>query len=246
MKIMVQALGIHTGGGPANHLRGFLKALSRYGTAHEWMFVLNDALALEVPVPSNVMIRTVRIKNPAWRLYEDLVEQRIAVRRFGTDALINLADFGPLPSKIPVLSFQRNPNYYDRDLLALRHGLDRAEWEFRRRMAYRVVRHSNRVLCPSETMADAVRHSVDVPAERVGSLYHPYEGPSARTSWSPATPRRILYTGHLMPHKNHRWLLDAFIESGLAMESVELWMTASRGIGQPAMTPLWKWRRAPG
>jgi glycosyltransferase involved in cell wall biosynthesis len=239
MKILVHALGIHTGGGPASHLRGFLHALSLRGSDNEWTFLLNEAFLVETP--SSINVQKVRVRNNVWRLYEDMIHQQFAVKRSGTHALINLADFGPLPSTVPTLSFQRNPNYYDSDLLRLRHGVDRAQWEIRRHMAYRVVRRSSRVLCPSETMAAAVRRRVPVPPGRIGCLYHPYEEPSVPTRWSPQSPPRVLYTGHLMPHKNHLWLLKTFVESGLAMNGVELWMTASRDdwpVGYDTLTDL--------
>jgi glycosyltransferase involved in cell wall biosynthesis len=228
MKIAVQALGIHTGGGPSNHLKGFLRTLSSARNPHEWTFVLNEAFTVESALPANVLIEKVKITGVGRRLYEDLLRQRLMVERSGADVLLNLIDFGPLPRRVPTLSFQRNSNYYDTQLLALRHGRDRVEWELRRRLAHRVVRRSQRVLCPSETMAEAVRSTTGVPPGKVGSLHHPYESPCPEAPWSPSSPRRILYTGHLMPHKNHRWLLEVFIESGLANDGVELWMTAAR------------------
>ncbi len=77
-------------------------------------------------------------------------------------------------------------------------------------------------------MATMVEHAVDVPAGHVKGFYHPFDKVKMRGTWEPASPRRILYTGHLMPHKNHAWLAKVFVESGLADEGVELWMTAAR------------------
>src|SRR5262249_1324412 len=103
---------------------------------------------------------------------------------------------------------------------------NRVNWELRKQLAHWIVSKSDRVLCPSQTMADSVAATVRGAAARVGALHHPYEIESS--AWAPEDPPRILYVGHLMPHKNHLWLLRVFAASGLAEEGVQLWMTAAR------------------
>jgi glycosyltransferase involved in cell wall biosynthesis len=229
MKILIYAVGIHRGGGPVNHLRRFLTTLSEVDTPHEWTFVVNSDLELPDRLNPTIGIRQLPIRGPLQRLYQDLWRQRAGARHGGFDVLVNLADFGPCPADLPVLTFQRNPNYYDSRLLDLRTGLGRLEWELRRRLAHRVVRRSDRVLCPSRTMAANVVSTVGVGEGRVGVLRHPFATAVVGASaWTPATPRRLLYVGHLMPHKNHQWLLQVFEASSLAAEGFELWMTAAR------------------
>lgn len=228
MKVLVYATGIHRGGGPANHLDKFLTTLSTVDTRHEWTFIVNREFALPTVKASSVTIRRLRVRGPLDRLYQDLWRQRIDARNSKADILLNLADFGPVPRRLPVVTFQRNPNYYDTGLLALRTGRSRLQWELRRRLAHWVVRRSDRVLCPSQTMADDVATTVDVPRDRVHALHHPFDVDSGANPWSPCLPRRLLYVGHLMPHKNHHWLLRVFAASGLATDGVQLWMTAAR------------------
>jgi glycosyltransferase involved in cell wall biosynthesis len=150
------------------------------------------------------------------------------VARSNADILLNLADFGPLPRHIPVVTFQRNPNYFEPGLLELRTGQNRLYWEMRRRLAYWVVRRSDRVLCPSRTMAENVAAAVGVNGDHVHVLHHPFDVGPASLPWAPSVPSRLLYVGHLMPHKNHMWLLRVFAASGLADAGAQLWMTAAR------------------
>jgi glycosyltransferase involved in cell wall biosynthesis len=228
MKVLVYAAGIHRGGGPVNHLRNFLTTLSTVDTPHEWKFIVNSDFALPESIAPSITVERLRVRGVADRLYQDFWRQRIDLRDADADVLVNLADFGPLPRHLPVLTFQRNPNYYDTRLLGLRTGAGRLQWESRRRLAHMVVRRSDRVLCPSQTMADNVAMTVSVPPDRVHALHHPFDSNSARSAWSPSAPPRILYVGHLMPHKNHEWLLRVFSASGIANDGVELWMTAAR------------------
>jgi glycosyltransferase involved in cell wall biosynthesis len=228
MRIMVQALGIHTEGGAANHLRGFVETLSNTDSEHDWTFVLEDALELDIKRRPNMTATRVRIRNLTGRLYEDFVHQQRVCGRSGFDVILNFADFGPLPRNIPTVSFQCNANYYDHELSRLPSGTDQISWQLRRRLAHRMVRRSHRVLCPSDTMAKAIRENVDVPVDRVATLHHPYEAPASANQRSTGSTKRILYTGHLMPHKNHRWLVEVFAKSGLAGNGVELWMTGAQ------------------
>jgi glycosyltransferase involved in cell wall biosynthesis len=226
MKVLVYAAGIHRGGGPSNHLRQFLTTLSNTESEHEWTFIVNSELPLPEGISPAIAIKALHVRGPFDRLYQDFWRQRIDAKRASVDVLLNLADFGPVPRGLPVVTFQRNQNYYYPDLLELRFGADRANWELRRRLAHWVVRRSDRVLCPSQTMADNVATTVTSAATRVRALHHPYDVGACR--WAPAEPTRILYTGHLMPHKNHLWLLRVFARSGLARDGIELWMTAAR------------------
>jgi glycosyltransferase involved in cell wall biosynthesis len=228
MKVLVYAAGIHRGGGPANHLRKFLTTLSTVDTPHEWTFIVNSEFALPTAKVPSVTIRQLRVRGPLDRLYQDFWRQRIDARSSNADILLNLADFGPVPRRLPVVTFQRNPNYYDTGLLALRTGKSRLQWELRRRLAHWMVRRSDRVLCPSQTMADDVATTVAVPRDRVHALHHPFDIDSRGNPWIPCLPPRLLYVGHLMPHKNHQWLLRVFAASGVARDGVQLWMTAAR------------------
>jgi glycosyltransferase involved in cell wall biosynthesis len=229
MKILVYAPGIHRGGGPANHLRRFLLTLSTIDTRFDWAFIVNKHFELPEGLDRRLEIRAVDVSGALDRLYQDLWRSRLLAEHSDTDVLVNLADFGPVPAHLPVLTFQRNPNYYDTRLLELRRGASRLQWELRRRLAHWIVRRSDRVLCPSRTMADQVATTVGLTDNRVGVLHHPFDpGQMMASPWTPSRPRRLLYVGHLMPHKNHRWLLDVYAASGLAVDGVELWMTAAR------------------
>jgi glycosyltransferase involved in cell wall biosynthesis len=229
MRVHVYAPGIHRGGGPANHLRKFLFTLSTIDTNFDWTFIVNSRFELPEGIDRRLEIRVLDVSGPFDRLYQDLWRQRRLVEHGDADILLNLADFGPVPAGVPVLTFQRNPNYYDTRLLELRGGSSRLQWELRRRLAHWTVRRSDRVLCPSRTMADQVAITVGLTDDRVGVLHHPFEpGEAMASRWAPSRPRRLLYVGHLMPHKNHRWLLDVYAASGLAVDGVELWMTAAR------------------
>jgi glycosyltransferase involved in cell wall biosynthesis len=229
MNVLVYAAGIHRGGGPANHLRRFLLTLSTIESAHEWSFIVNSEFPVPEEVSSRIRITPLPVHGALSRMYQDFWRQRVDIHRSHGDVLLNLADFGPLPQSVPIITFQRNPNYYDDDLLGMRNGLDRLQWGMRRRLAHFVVRRSRRVLCPSRTMADKVLKTVAVPPSRVHTLQHPFDHVAyGSIPWRPAFPARILYVGHLMPHKNHQWLVRVFAMSGLARDGVELWMTAAR------------------
>jgi glycosyltransferase involved in cell wall biosynthesis len=228
MRILVYAAGIHRGGGPVNHLQKFLTTLSNVGTRHEWTFVVNSEFALPDDIDPSIAIRQLRIRRPADRLYQDFCRQRIYVHSSNADILLNLADFGPLSRRIPVVTFQRNLNYYDRELLELIPGWGRMSWKLRRRLAIRMVRRSDRVLCPSRTMADSVSTTVGADGDRVRVLRHPFDVGPTSMPWVPRWPTRLLYVGHLMPHKNHEWLLRVFAQSAMASDGVQLWMTAAR------------------
>jgi glycosyltransferase involved in cell wall biosynthesis len=226
MKVLVYAAGIHRGGGPANHLRQFLTTLSSTETDHEWTFIVNRDFPVPDTMSPDISIRPLHVRGPVDRMYQDFWRQRVDARRAPIDVLLNLADFGPVPRGLPVVTFQRNQNYYYPGLLELRSGLNRVNWELRRQLAHWVVSKSDRVLCPSQTMADSVATVVTSAAPRVHALRHPYS--VGTCAWTPEEPPRILYVGHLMPHKNHLWLLRVFAASKLAQDGVELWMTAAR------------------
>jgi glycosyltransferase involved in cell wall biosynthesis len=228
MKVLVYGAGIHRGGGPANHLRKFLTTLSAGGTSHEWTFIVNRDFALPETIAPSIAVKRLHVRGVADRLYQDFWRQRIDLRGADADVLVNLADFGPVPRRLPVVTFQRNPNYYDTRLLALRTGANRLQWESRRRLAHAVVRRSDRVLCPSQTMADNVALTVGVGPDHVHALHHPFDLDARAVPWRPSVPPRLLYVGHLMPHKNHEWLLRVFAASGMARDGVQLWMTAAR------------------
>jgi glycosyltransferase involved in cell wall biosynthesis len=227
MRVLVYAVGIYRGGGPVNHLRRFLTTLSSVETDHQWVFIVNAEFGLPDGLQPGIAIRPIGIRGPFDRLYYDLWRSRSLVREANPDVLLNLADFGPLPRDVPVVTFQRNPNYYDTALLQLRTGQNRVYWELRRRWAHRMVRRSDRVLCPSETMADMVATTVGVDRQRVRALHHPFNV-GTDVPWAPTQPPRLLYVGHLMPHKNHEWLLRVFAASGLAKCGARLCMTAAR------------------
>jgi alpha-1,3-rhamnosyl/mannosyltransferase len=227
MRVLVYAAGIYRGGGPVNHLRKFLQTLSATETRHDWTFIVNSEFAIPEGIDGRISIRQIRVRGPLDRLYQDFWSQRSMAGRSNADILLNLADFGPLPRRLPVVTFQRNPNYYDSALLELRTGQNRLYWELRRRLAHSVVRRSDRVLCPSQTMAEMVATTVGVGSDRVHALHHPFDVGSMVASWTPCSPPRLLYVGHLMPHKNHRWLLQVFASSGVANHGVQLWMTAA-------------------
>jgi glycosyltransferase involved in cell wall biosynthesis len=228
MKVLVYAAGIYRGGGPVNHLRKFLQTLSDVETRHEWSFIVNSEFCLPDGIPPRISITPLKLRGPLDRLYNDLWRQQRMSGNSNADILLNLADFGPLPRRLPIVTFQRNPNYYDTGLLELRSGQNRVYWELRRRLAHWVVRRSDRVLCPSQTMAEMVATTVGVGGDRVHALHHPFDVGSTVKAWAPCSPPRLLYVGHLMPHKNHRWLLRVFAASGAAADGVELWMTAAR------------------
>jgi alpha-1,3-rhamnosyl/mannosyltransferase len=228
MKVLVYAAGIHRGGGPVNHLRKFLTTLSNIETEHRWTFIVNRDLSLPPAVDPAVAVTLLPVRGPLDRLYQDFWRQRIEVRHSDADILLNLADFGPLPRGVPVVTFQRNINYYDSGLLQLRTGQNRLNWELRRRLAHWVVRRSDRVLCPSQAMADNVAATVGINGDRVRVLHHPFDLPPPAIAWTPPREGRLLYVGHLMPHKNHEWLLRVFAASGVAEEGTQLWMTAAR------------------
>jgi glycosyltransferase involved in cell wall biosynthesis len=228
MKVLVYAPGIYRGGGPVNHLRKFLTTLSHCGTPHEWSFLINNEFALPEGIDPSIAIRRLRVSGPVDRLYQDFWRQRIEARHSSADILLNLADFGPLPRVLPVVTYQRNQWYYYKGLLELRTGQNRLYWELRRQWAHRVARGSDRVLCPSQTMAASVAATLGVDGDHVHTLYHPLDVGSPGGPWSPSSPRRLLYVGHLMPHKNHLWLLRVFAASGVASDGTQLWMTAAR------------------
>jgi alpha-1,3-rhamnosyl/mannosyltransferase len=228
VRVLVYAAGIHRGGGPYNHLRKFLTTLSVSDSRHDWTFILNSEFVVPDGISPEISVRQVTVRGALHRLYEDLWRQRRDARATGVDVLLNLADFGPLPRGVPVVTYQRNPNYFYPELLALQSGSKHLRWELRGRLARRMVRRSDRILCPSRTMADHVAATVSVAADRVHALHHPFDVSSTSHAWEPSSPARVLYVGHLMPHKNHLWLLETFAASDLARSGAQLWMTAAR------------------
>jgi glycosyltransferase involved in cell wall biosynthesis len=232
MKVLVYAAGIHRGGGPVNHLRKFLTTLSNVESRHQWTFIINSDFEIPPGIDPAIAITPLRVRGSLDRLYQDFWRQRAEVRHSDADILLNLADFGPLPRDLRVVTFQRNPHYFDSDLLELRTGRgagqNRLNWELRRQLAHWVVRRSDRVLCPSQTMAEVVATAVGVNGDRVHVLHHPFDVGSPSVPWVPPRPSRLLYVGHLMPHKNHEWLLRVFAASGLVGDGAELRMTAAR------------------
>ncbi len=150
-RLYVNGVGL-SGGGGATHLESFLPALS--SARPEWNIVVylssatRAAGVASVPGIRTVVVPHSRRRRSTWDTF-GVGREALAG---GADALLNLANYGPLRPPVPSVLYQRNSLYFDRGWLGGRGGSERAEALIRRELAFQSMRCSRSVIVPSRAM----------------------------------------------------------------------------------------------
>lgn len=153
MRVAVNALAA-TRGGAVTMLWPFLSALRRLEP--DWQFIVylsNPDLALSSDGVTTVVLRTGGWRR-AWLELNALERQ---ARRDGAVVMLNVLNSGSLVPKLPSITWQRNPLYFDRRWLDRQPLRMRLEAALRRTVALLMCRASVVTVTPSQAMASYVR-----------------------------------------------------------------------------------------
>jgi glycosyltransferase involved in cell wall biosynthesis len=186
MRILLNALGVHRGGA-VRHLSSFLPALSASAGGDEYVVLIRRSLP---GMRTNGSVK-VEVADDAsasgWlkRTAGDLVFLPARLKREGFDAVVSLANFGPVWSPAPHVLFQRNAIYFSREYLRLVDWKLHAETLMRRRLAVASMRRAAVVVTPSRAMADMIRETCPgLEKVRFETLYHGFD--PASLDYTPA------------------------------------------------------------
>jgi glycosyltransferase involved in cell wall biosynthesis len=205
LRLHINGVGLVMGGG-VTHLERLVPALVEVRPDWEVVVYLSPrGPALSVPG-----VRTELVNRASWRrLVWDSLSVGRRARATGADVLLNLANSGPVRSRIPSVLYQRNALYFDRTWVDRMGGAGQARAMLRRKLAFAQMQHAAAVVVPSEAMAGYLRSwrgcPSDVPIEVI-----PHGVDLERFRFSPAvgTGRiRLVSLSHAAPHKDQGLLV---------------------------------------
>jgi glycosyltransferase involved in cell wall biosynthesis len=218
-KVLVAAIGAELGGA-VRHLTNLLPELGSADTKRQYVVLVRESFPA-IETAGNIRIE--RVPNRAansWlgRLFYDLVELPLRVRRENFSLVISILNTGPLWVSVPHILFQRNSLYFCEFYLSELRGLRAAETYLRRRLAIATMARADCVVTPSNAMADMIRRSCpSLDRNRFSILPHGYRGAdlaqpldsvfSHRLEQSDGV--RLLYPAHPAPHKGFPLLFEA-------------------------------------
>jgi len=219
VRLHVNAVGLVMGGG-LNHLSRFLPALA--AVRPDWEVTVY--LSLGVTAPEIPGVRVVRVNRTSWRrLGWDSVTVGRRAASSGADALLNLANYGPLAPPLPSVLYQRNPIYFDPRWVGRQPARWRADARLRRELAFAAMRRSAAVLVPSEGMAGYLRAWRSCPSHTPVEVV-PHAVDTSRFSFAPTVPTgrvRVVSLSLATPHKDQGLLIDlagALVARGVDVE----------------------------
>lgn len=207
-------------GGATTYLQNLVPALSRrMGETGRLIVCAPPATARALGrVPPNVWIveTDVSHRSPIHRLWWDQVILRRLVHREKADVLISSSDFGLLFPPCRQVLLVRNPLFFSplylRRILPHKSLPYRLEFLLRRRWIGLSVRHSDVVVCASQSMLDDLRGFIRFPERK--AVVIPFgvslERFAPRQSGpQPPSPLRMLYVSEYSDYKNLTTLLQA-------------------------------------
>lgn len=235
LTVVVHAVSAKSGGA-ATYLRNLLPALRPLlGETGRLILCVPPAAARALgALPRGVrVIQTDVAYGPGWRrLGWDQVVLRQLVRREKADVLLSSSDFGLFFPPCRQVLLVRNPLYFS--ALYLREILPRKSWHYRlgfflrRRLIALSVRHSDVVVCASQSMLQDLQRWVRLPDRKAFVIPFGVSAdrfsPLKPGSMPPGAATRLLYVSEYSDYKNLTVLLRA------------LWLLAQRHAGEFTLT----------
>jgi glycosyltransferase involved in cell wall biosynthesis len=198
-------------GGATRHLPPFVDALTK--VRPDWDLVVYASPDAPIMARNNLQVRTIR--RQSWRrIVWDSYSVGRHAKSGGADALLNLANYGPLRSTVPSVLYQRNPLYFDPVWVRAASLRRRGEALLRRQLAYVEMRGSAATVTPSNAMAGYLRswHGY-AKATRIEVIPHAVD--IERFTYSPrqrSEQVRVVCLSHAAPHKCQELLVDVIDE----------------------------------
>ncbi len=210
MRLHINGVGMVTGGG-ATHLEEFVPALT--AVRPDWDVLVYVSRRSQMSSVPGVRIESVN--RSSWRRIDwDAITVGRRSKDEGADALLNMANYGPVRAPLPSVLYQANPKYFDRTWVRRMSRTQQATAILRRDLAFMMMRHSAAVVVPSEAMMGYLRSWPLCPREVLIEAV-PHGIDFNRFEFVP-TPRsgqaRIVALGDSYPHKDHGVLVEMMEE----------------------------------
>jgi glycosyltransferase involved in cell wall biosynthesis len=205
------------GGGVKVYTREILRGMFELNRGHEFVLLFNDPrLVGSFRNHVNVTEVVVRGKSvPYW----DQIGTPLAVRKYGIDVLYNPKYSIPLAVSCPTAWVCHGLDWYV--IPEASRWIDRLSHKF---LVPRYAHKADAIICVSEITRQQVMHYLDVPGERVHTVYSgvspDFSAPisdemrvAARKTFA-LPPRYFLFVGSIYPPKNFTRLVRAYAKVG--------------------------------
>ncbi len=236
MRIALTAVAARKSGGSTFILEKLIDSFPRVADEHRFRIFVSDHFAKSLlgarsidpdrqssdpfPVAKNVELVIVASGSQWTRLRWDQVEYLAALKRFGAEVSVNALGFGPLFPGIPQCTVLQDSTYFCAWRGFQRTLEQRIRTELLRRLLIEVMKRSERIIVPSQALADSIAGSKPKLAKKLSVLRDPFEADysdpvkkvQSRESKTGNEPFTILYVSHLEPHKAHSLLPDVALE----------------------------------
>lgn len=207
MRLIVNAVGITEGGGKT-HLRPLLDSL--LVIRPDWDILVVVGPSRDLGLPEGVTVLEVPWSGAKARLWWDGLLVGREARRLQADAVLCVANYGPLLRGVPTVLYQRSSLYFDHRWLSQQSAAYRLAARVRRRLAKRMCSVARRVIVPSEAMAALLRDTATVAATTPIDVV-PHGGDHIKLGAAP--PRRCesraIYVGSSARQKDLSTLIRA-------------------------------------
>jgi glycosyltransferase involved in cell wall biosynthesis len=160
-RILIDALGADSPGA-RRHLEGLLPALGRNAGGHSFRLVVRRSAAREIEIPSDGPVELWPMANGVsqpvlLRLFVDLIYLPLQAKRRGFDAIVTLANFGPVWTPVPHIVFQRNALHFSEDFFERIRGLAYLNWRLRAWLTVAEMRGATLTVTPTDAMAELIK-----------------------------------------------------------------------------------------
>jgi glycosyltransferase involved in cell wall biosynthesis len=160
-RILIDALGADSPGA-RRHLEGLLPALERNAGGHRFRLVVRKSAAREIDLPADGPVELWPMANGLsqpvlLRLLIDLVYLPLHARRQAFDAIVTLANFGPVWTPVPHIVFQRNALHFSEEFFGRIGGLSHLNWRLRGWLTVAEMRWATLTVTPTDAMAELIK-----------------------------------------------------------------------------------------
>lgn len=236
MRVAVTAVAAKKSGGSTLILEKLIGSLPRVAPEHHFRFfvsphfaeAVSERIGAEAPLRKggeiragdNVEVVPVGAGSQLRRLIWDQIGYRALLGKFGAEVSINALGLGPLLPGVPQCTVLQDSTYFCSMRSYQRAAADRARTEILRWLLLAVMQRSDRIVVPSQSLAEAVSKVSRRIAPKIVVVRDPFEAeyadPRERVRSGnrpqPGGEATILYLSHLEPHKAHSFLPDVAVE----------------------------------
>ncbi len=193
-------------GGGMTHLKRFVPAITDYRP--DWKVKIYSSQEIGDLFEGICEVELIAGKLRS-RFLWDAFGVALEAKRTHADVILNLANFGPINSKIPSIMYQRNSLYFDRHWYKQAGGKFRITGLAKRNLAFLEMRNSSAVIVPSKAMEGYLRDGRGFPRrQNVRIIPHAVDHQSFHPSKQEHDEKiRFVSLSLAAPHKNQRLLV---------------------------------------